>query len=79
MRKMFHKIYSIRKATLIMCRNYNLLVDYKIDTTSKSKRPLPMLPFSMLMMSMMPGGVSTRMNVTTLLNPPDIILTCALT
>lgn len=26
-----------------MCGDYNITMDYKVDTTTRSKRPLPML------------------------------------
>lgn len=47
LKKLFNEVNSIKKGAVIMCGDYNITVDYKMDTTSKSKRPLPSLQYTL--------------------------------
>lgn len=41
--RLLRKIDKVKKGAVIICGDYNMTVDYNVDTTSKSKRPPPMM------------------------------------
>lgn len=77
MKRLSSKIETIRKGGLIMCGDYNITADYKVDTTTRSKRPLPTLQ-PLLHTEDDDDDASTPRSTTTPSTSPDTIHTRAL-
>lgn len=78
-RKLFCKINAVRKGALIMCGDYNISVDYKIDTTSKSKHLLPILQSLLHAEDVFDVWRCPLSSEITLSTPPDISHICTST